>query len=371
MKNAVIWLCLSIALVACQSEDNADQNSTPIVRGLKVVEVQHVEETTIRRFPSVLQPAEVTTASFEIGGKMGPLELKVGQLVKKGDILASLDPTTLQLQVESSQAALEKDMATAANAAASLERFESLFEKEVVTRAQVDEARTSATTSAAAVQQARKELETAKENLLKADLRSPINGVVNSVTVEAFTTITAGSPVATLYETDEFEVHLSVNYDTVQRLAVGKEVQVRLADNPSVVLAGVVSELGSRADTVSSFPIVAKLVETTPEIKAGMAVEVAMEFSVPTGKGYLLPLTVLPLKGTLRENAGPENPAATSVFVYDDTTQTVKSRSVTVAGVRGNQIIIVDGLEPGDLVASAGVSFLREGQTVKLLRDAN
>ena len=256
MKNAGRWLARGVILASCQGEGDSTNNAEPIVRGLKVVKVEQKEDTTVRRFPSVLQPAEVTTVSFEIGGKLGPLNLKVGQVVSKGEVLASLDPKTLQLQVESAQAALEKDQATATNAAASLARFETLFEQEVTTRAQVDEARTTATTSAAAVEQARKELETAQENLHKADLKSPITGVVNSVPVEAFSTVAAGTPIATLYETEGFEIYLSGSYDVVQRLAVGKEVSVRLADNPATVLDGLVSVWGSLAYTVSSFPIV-------------------------------------------------------------------------------------------------------------------
>lgn len=370
MRKFVVLAAAMMVLTACQSKDETAQDAQPAVRGLKTVLVQDQETTTIRRFPSVLQPAEVTTLSFEVGGKLGAVNLKVGQVVQQGELLASIDPKSLEIQVESSQAAVEQAQATATNELANLERQKELFEKKVTTRSVLDEAQTAANTSAASLQQAKKQLENAQENLGKAELRSTIDGIVNSVLVESFSVVATGTPVATLYRSDGYEISLSVSYDVVQRLAVGKSVTVRLADSPDIVLAGMVSELGSKADTVSSFPIVVKLNETDPALKAGMAVEVAMEFVVPRGQGFLLPLTVLPLYGNISENGGPTEPAQTEVYVYNPDTQTVGMREITIAGVRENQLIVISGLETGERVASAGVSFLRDGQKVKLLADS-
>ena len=369
MKKTWLLLAGSLLLTACQDSESENTAAAPVVRGLKTVLVEDQERTTVRRFPSVLQPAEVTTVSFEIAGKMGAMDLKVGQIVKKGDVLASVDPRSLEIQVESAEAAVTQAQASATNAAASLERLTTLLEKKVTTRAKVDDAQAQATASAAALAQAVKQLENAKENLLKTNLTSPIDGIVNSVTVEPFSNVSPGAPVATLYRTDGFEISFSVSYEVIQQLAVGKRVSVRLADNPTIVLAGAVTELGSRADTVSSFPLVISLSEGNPALKAGMAVEVSIEFPVANGSGFLLPLTILPLVGQIDENAGPNTPANTTVYVYDEASQTVKKTDVTIGGVRENQIIIVDGLKPGDRVASAGVSFLRDGQKVKLLPD--
>ena len=85
---------------------------------------------------------------------------------------------------------------------------------------------------------------------------------------------------------------------------------------------------------------------------------------------YPLQLTVLPLYGKINENGGPTEPAQTEVYIYNPDTQTVGTRQITIAGVRENQVIVIDGVEAGERVASAGVSFLRDGQKVKLLADS-
>jgi multidrug efflux pump subunit AcrA (membrane-fusion protein) len=56
-----------------------------------------------------------------------------------------------------------------------------------------------------------------------------------------------------------------------------------------------------------------------------------------------------------------------TVFVYDKANSTVKKREIMVGGIRGNDLVVTGGLEAGDLVASAGVSYLVDGQKVKLL----
>jgi RND family efflux transporter MFP subunit len=364
-----IVLASCFLLASCQQEEES-ASAEPPLRSLKTIEIRAIEETTARRYPSVLQPSSISTLSFEVAGRLEQVSLDVGQRVKEGDLLAKLDTRSLELQVETARAALAEAESLAKNAKADLERKEQLLQKKIISQAVADESRTNAETAEARVIQAERSLDDAMENLDKADLRAPFDGIINSVEVESFTNVSAGSPVATIYASDQFETSFSVSFDVVNRITVGKQVDVRLADNPGIVLPGHISELGARADTVSSFPIVAKLDQTDPSIKAGMAVEISMEFTVPQGQGYRLPLSVLPFDGKLEPPQNPSDPGRTQVFVYDEENGTVHRRDVTVAGVRENSIIVIDGLELGDRVASAGVSFLRDGQKVKLLETA-
>ncbi|MEM9332778.1 MAG: efflux RND transporter periplasmic adaptor subunit [Pseudomonadota bacterium] len=367
-RNIILTVSL-FALTACQ-EQQAAQSEEPPVRALKTITITEVEETTTRRYPSVLQPGSISTLSFEVSGRLQEINLNVGQLIKSGDLLAEIDTRSLELQVESANAALNEAKSVAKNAADNLERQEELLEKQIVSQAVADQARTDAETTAARVVQAQRSLETAEENLSKATLDAPFDGIINSVEVQSFTNVAAGSPVATVYAIDEFESNFSVSFDVVNKLAVGKRVTVRLADNPAIALSGHISELGARADTVSSFPVVVKLDETDPTIKAGMAVEISMEFTVPLGQGYTLPLSVLPFDGKLDPPENPSDPGQTQVFVFDPESSTVQRRDVMIGGVRENAIIVIDGLELGEQVAAAGVSFLREGQKVKLIEEA-
>ncbi|MGI9351254.1 MAG: efflux RND transporter periplasmic adaptor subunit [Rhizobiaceae bacterium] len=363
----IVVLCSALLFLASCQDEPVSQTEEQPVRALKTITLEEVEETTTRRYPSVLQPGSISTLSFEVSGRLKEVNLNVGQRIAEEDLLAELDTRSLELQVESAEASLAEAKSLAKNAADDLARKEELLKKKIVSQAVADQSKTDAETSAARVVQAQRGLETAQENLDKAELKAPFDGIINSVEVQSFTNVTAGSPIATIYASDAFESNFSVSFDTVNRLVVGKKVLVTLADNPSVVLNGHISELGARADTVSSFPVVIKLDETDPSIKAGMAVEVSMEFSVPRGEGFTLPLSVLPFDGKLVPPKTPSDPGKTQVFIYNPDNSTVNRREVKVGGVRENAIIIVEGLKLGEQVAAAGVSFLRDGQKVKLL----
>ena len=365
-----VCACAVLLMAGCDSADDSQGAATEIVRGLKTHLVEERQDVTTRRYPGVLQPAETITLSFEVGGQLTAVALTIGQAVAQGEVLAELDPRSLRLQVDLAQAALEQARSTAANAASGLGRQEELFKKGVVTKATIEQARTDAETSASQVVQAQKQLENANDNLAKSQITAPFDGYINSVEVESYANISPGSPIVTLYRSGGYEVSFSVSYDVVSAIAIGKKATIRLADDPSVVLAAHVTEVATRASTVSSFPIVVALDETRGNLRAGMAVEVAIEFAVAGGNGLLVPISVLALTGRdqpLGEAPKPGETREIFVFVYDPASSTVRKRPVRIGGIRENDIIVVDGLVPGERVASAGVSFLKDGQKVRLL----
>jgi len=361
-------LGLVLSLGACDQSDD-DAKTEPVVRGLRTVVVKDVERSTTRKYPGVLQPASISTLSFQVSGQLTEVRLDVGQHVKKGQVLAKIDPKSLTLQVENAEAAVRQAESSAETAKADYERKLALQKKGVVSQAALDQAKNSAATAAAKLVQAKKQHETARDNLTKSELKAPYDGIVNTVEVKSFANVTPGAPVVTVYSASNFEASFSVSYDVINQLVVGKKATIRLADSPDLSFSAHVSQIGAKADTVSSFPVVVALDETSPVLKAGMAIEIALGFKVETGKGYLLPLSVLALQGYAEESADRDQvkPGKVFVYVFDEATSTVKRREITVAGIRENALIVVDGVKPGDRVASAGVSFLREGQAVKLL----
>lgn len=359
---------LAVLLLGCREDEASPE---PVIRGLKVHEIAELERTQTRRFPGVLEPADLTVLSFEVGGALGALDLDVGQRLTAGETIARLDPSSLQLQVDSAQAAVEQAQATSRNADETLARQEELLSRGTTTRVTVDEARTQAEAAQASLEQAEASLESARESLERAELRAPFDGIVNSVEATSFSTVGAGTPIVSIYSSDDFEVSFSVSFDAVSQLVVGTPARVRLADRPDITLGAVVSEIGARADAVSSFPIVLTLRDTHPILKAGMAVEAAIDFPLPAPEGFTVPLTALIKDGASGSPGDAQTPATAGVFVFDPQKSTVKRRQVTVGGIRENMIVVVDGLVPGDLVASAGVSFLKEDQEVRLLGDGD
>lgn len=358
------------ALSACLPEDNETSQDTPAdppIRGLIATLVESAEEVTVRRYPGVLEPEEVNPLSFEVGGRLGRIELDVGESVASNQLLAALEPDQFETRIENRQAALDEVKATLSQAEDDLARSEQLFSTGTITKVRRDEDLTAVKQNRARLTQAEKDLASAEQDLADAQLFAPFDGIIDTIDVDSFATVSAGQTVLSLYQQSAYEVSFSVSFDVIGQLVVGTQASIRLADDPTVTLQGVVSELGERAGQVSSFPVVVTLTETVPIIKAGMAVEVALEFPLPAAKGHLIPMTAAIPDVDIPENAGPNEVVSLEVFVFDPDTSTVKRRAVKMAGIRENQFLVISGLASGEYVATKGVTFLREGMEVNLL----
>ena len=363
-----LWLpALLAALLAGCGEDEAERDGAAPVRGLVTTVVRQAETTTLRRYPGVLEPGEITSLSFEVAGKLGRLDLSVGQRVSQGEILARLDSTQFEVEIENRSAAVEEAEAILAQDTDDLARAERLLETGATTRVAVDEARTDFRTSRAQLTQAERSLASAEQDLAETVIYAPFDGIINTVDADSFATVGVGTTVTSLYDASAYEVSFSVNFETVAQLVVGTPAMIRLADDPTVSLTALVSELGERADTVSSFPVIVGLTEDHPLIRAGMAVEVSFEFRLPAEQGYLIPISAAIAEGQIPDGAGPTAVVPIGMFVYDPETGAVRRRQVTIAGMRENKFLVIEGLEPGEHVAIAGVSYLRDGMPVRLL----
>ena len=343
------------------------------VRGLKVFEVQATADNMVRRYPSVIVPADESRLSFEISGQLTEVTLEVGRTVEAGQVLLTLDPTTLTFEAQQAQAALEQANASLSNARQDYERKSELLKSGNVTRAAFDAAETNFRSAQAQMEQARQQLAIAHERLQKSTLKAPFDGVISNVDAKSFANVSPGQTVLTLYSQNAFEVEFSVPATVINALSTGDEARVVVTDLDDVSLKGRIKELGSRAGQVSAFPAVVILEETHPGVKAGMAAEVALDVGLLTGdEGFLVPVRCFALEQSeaLRrgESVRHTNGGNAQVYVFDEASSTVQARQVRTAGVRDNMIIVTEGLAAGDVIAAAGVSYLHDGQKVRRLQ---
>ncbi len=372
-QTAVRFAALMVPLfmlAACDSKDTKNEEAP--VRGLKVFEVAATADNMVRRYPSVIQPADESKLSFEIAGQLSEVILEVGSKVTAGQALLNLDPTTLRFEVQQARAALGQAEASLSNARTDFERKAALLESGNVTKAAYDSAENAYKSAEAQTEQARQQLAIAGERLEKSVLKAPFDGVISSVDAKSFANVSAGQSVLTLYSQNAFEVEFSVPATVINALSTGDEARVAVTDLEGVTLKGRIKELGSRAGQVSAFPAVVILEEDHEGVKAGMAAEVALNVGLLSGDvGFLVPVRCFALEQseTLKrgESVRQHDGGSAQVYVFDEASSTVKARTVMTAGVRDNMIIVVEGLKDGDLIASAGVSYLHDGQKVRRL----
>ena len=164
-------------LVACQEQQHAE---APAPRPVLTVAVAPQTARTLG-FAGTVEPRYKSDLGFRVLGRIISRDVDVGDIVKKGQRLATLDPLTYQLAVRSAQADLASATARLENAAATEARQRTLLRQNVATQAQYDAAKEALETAEASVNRAKAELEKAKERLSYTELSADFDGVVTAV----------------------------------------------------------------------------------------------------------------------------------------------------------------------------------------------
>ena len=324
------------------------------MRGLRAYKVAAKAESRVRRFPSVLQPADVSSLSFEIGGQLKAVTLTVGQKVQLGDVLAEIDPRSLQSQVEQASAGVQQAQAQLDNAEGDFQRKEELLKRGVATQAVFDQSRATLLSSRAQLDQARRQLELANHNLDRSKL---LGAVRRHHRPRRSQILCPGrrrtTHRVTLYSDDRFEMSFLAPSPTFQSLKVGQAVDVKIADMPDLSLKGEIRELGVQGRAgIGLFRWSSRLDNSAPGLNAGMSVEVSDRGTLDRRRKRLLlvPLSVLVARG--RQGAAEQRAPCS---VYDEwKLDGQKARHHGRREFATIVLVVTEGHRAGDIVASAG-----------------
>lgn len=286
--------------------------------------------------------------SFKVGGVVNRIRVQDGESVRKGQLLAEIEPAEINAQVESSWQVAEK-------ARRDLERGERLYGDQVISLEQLEGLRTQAATSQA-------QLRAAQFNRGYAAIHAPRDGVVLRKLVEERELVPAGQPVLVLGGQDRgYVVRGALSDREIVQVRLGDPVRIGMDAWPGREFAGRVSEIASAADERSGmFPIEVKLVEKPDRLATGLVAKLRIE---PSGGGGDQRVYV-PIAAVLEGDAD-----RASVFVLSGD-KAVK-RAVRVAFLAGTEAALAAGLEAGTTVIAEGALYLSDGERVALATAAN
>ena len=362
LSRFAISAMLVVGLQGCG--DKKQEATEQPVRGLRAYKVAAKAESRVRRFPSVLQPADVSSLSFEIGGQLKAVTLAVGQKVQLGDVLAEIDPRSLQTQVEQASAGVQQAAGAAGQRGRRISSArKSCLKRGVATQAVFDQSKATLLAARAQLDQARRQMELANHNLDRSKLLAPFTGTIARVEVKSFAQVAAGQPIVTFYSDDRFEMSFLAPSPTFQSLKVGQPVDVKVADMPDLPLKGEIKELGSKAEQVSAFPVVVRLDNSAPGLNAGHVRRGHDRGTIDRRRQRLSGAAQRACARKAARSCTASGPCSSTT----KEAQPSRKHTVTVGGVRDNSLVVTEGIAAGDIVASAGVSYLADGQKVKLL----
>lgn len=355
MKTSISLVAIVFAAMSLSGcEQEKAEAAKPEVRPVKVVEVE--KNTTGQKLEysgSVRSRTEMNLA-FRVAGKITERLVDIGDRVKKGDVLARLDPTDYRLAMESAKANLDSATKALETARLANERAKALFESHAVPKSQVEQAQLAYDQANSARIAASASLDQAENQLSYTDLKSDREGIVASLSAERGQVVSAGSPVLTVVADDEKEVQIAVPESEISRFRPGDRVRVSFWADDRLEMAGTVREVSASADPQSRTFSVRVSLPKNDTVLIGMTATVKTEGGNGEG-GLIVPLTALSQRGNDK-----------IVWTVDPAQSKVHARTVSVSSFTDGGVDVASGLKPGDLVVAAGVQFMRENLTVKL-----
>ncbi len=320
----------------------------PVVKTMQAGKALAGEET----YSGTVKGRYETNLSFQVGGQILSRNVENGTRVRAGDTLMIIDARDAVQKANAGDAQVNEARAQLNLAQSNLARYTELYNQDIVPRATLDQYQTSYDAAFASYQAALAQAAQGHNVLSYTNLTAGADGVISSVVVEEGQVVAAGQTVAVLVQDGEMEVEIAVPEDRVASLRPGTEASVTFwAFQGSA--PGVVREISPVADSASRTYKVRISIPNPPQaMQLGMTASV----SFAVGSEGQEKLTELPLAAIYQVGDQPQ------VWVVEDGVVHLKDVKVSRFGANTVQ---VEGLSAGDIVVTAGVHKLREGQEVR------
>lgn len=329
------------------------------IRPVLVDEVSYAEKIPVMYFSGFSKPEKSIDVSFRVDGLIEKLPIKVGDRVKKGQLIAKLDDQDYKLELQEANASLEEALAEDKRASAQYKRIKTLYESESASRDELDTARADFEAAQAAVEKTMSRLDLAKKRLGYTRLYADKNYCeVSEKKAEVFENIIVGQPIATLSCGSVFEVEIAVPETSINEIYRGQKIEVEFNAVAGKRFSGKVKEVGVTAAGGTAFPVTILLDKPSNQIRSGMAAK-AIVYGSEEKKRVSI---IVPLASVMQDKG------VHYVYVFIEENGNigiVKKKQVKIGEVLPNGITIMSGVKPGDDVVTAGLRFLEDGQKVK------
>jgi RND family efflux transporter MFP subunit len=353
MRRALpIALVAGAMLAACAKTEPAPEP----VRAVRTMTVASDSAGATHVYAAEVKSRTESRLGFRVGGKVTQRHVNLGDSVKRGQVLAQIDGQDLRLGQDAARAALQAAQVNYEQAGADFKRFKDLRDQGFISAAELERRETVLKSAHAQAAQARAQAGVQGNQAGYASLVADAAGVITGVDAEPGTVVAPGTPVLRLAHDGPRDVVFSVPEDKIAevRALAGKAgaLKVKLWGNGSEVIAATVREIAAAADPVTrTFLIKADV--GNPAVRLGQTAAVAIETPKLAG------VTKLPLTAVMSQQG------KTAVWLVDKATMTVKPQPIQVAGAEGNTVVVAAGLQPGQVVVTAGVHVLTPGLKVK------
>lgn len=340
-------------LVSCQKEEGVKTADRP--RSVKVLEIQDTGAVQIVEFPGQINAVQKSWKAFEVSGRVVERLVKEGENIKKGQVLARLDPRDYQYTYDAAKAQHE-----AAEQVAT--RVAELHKKRAVSRQELDLAQRDLRKATAQLQQAQKALE-------DTELIADFDGRVAQLLIDDFTNVVAKENVMLIQDNSLLEivvnipesaVALPIKGQTTAQKVFSTKPEVILSVFPDKVYPAKYREASERPDPATrTYEVKLTFVpDTVDRVRPGMTAKVRAYIpanTLPGLKGFPIPVHAL-----VSQSEGDS-----FVWKINPETMTVEKVVVSPGSTVSGSSVVQGDLSNGDLIVVSGVHEIKQGQKVR------
>lgn len=323
---------------------------------VRYTEAREQEARKTLRLPGTVEARTSSLVASEVAGVVEKLLAREGDVVRKGEPLAQLRAESLRLRLQASQAQLKEATSRQKLAELSLARARDLFDQQVTSQQQLDDAQYEFNAWQGRVEQLAAEIKRIEYDLDHCTLRAPFAGTVVARRTEVGEWIAMGGPVLEMLSLEDLEIRVEVPERFFRSLRQGGETEVTFDSLPGHMVKGRVSAIIPKADPQArAFPVKIRVGNSDGRIGVGMLAQITME----AGESYRA--TVIPKDAVVRQGA-------TEVVYLINGDNTVTPVTISTGVGLGPWVAVEGPIKAGQKVVTRGNERLRPGQKVQAER---
>lgn len=362
LRPAAFALALAgaITLTACSKKEAAAPAPRPVVAVAVHADGNAAPPVSL---PGEVQARYATPLSFRVGGKIIERRVRLGDVVKNGQILARLDPADAQKNAGSAQAQLDAAQHSLVYAKQQLDRDQAQAKENLIAPAQLEQTTNAYASATAQRDLAAQQAALSKDQLQYTTLVADHAGVITAEQADTGQNVSAGQAVYNLAWSGDIDVVCDVPESGLSALSVGQTAKVVLAALPGCTFTARVRELSPAADPQSrTYRARLTLDNPGPDVRLGMTADIALatvslsNASAHQSNSFTVPATALFHEGT--------QPAVWVVRAADNA---LELRRVTVTRYNERTIVISQGIKDGERVVLQGVHTVTAGEKVHVV----
>lgn len=353
----LVGMIVILFLVSCGKKEK--EEVAPI-RPVKYEKVGYLGGDKMRSFSGTAKTEKVINLSFRNNGIITELNMKLGQVVKKGELLGRLDNVSSRLNYESSIEQKNSSESQMNTAKLNLNRVRKLYEKGSSSLSDYEDAKNSYRTAVASFESSKRSVAIQKDQIQFGYLYAPEDGAIASVTAEVDENVTPGQAIGVLNAGTAIEISLGLPESVINSVKKDMKVKVTFSALKGESFNAVITEVAPALDrSTSTYPVTVMVTDSDERVKSGMAANVLFEFvdKINTESVIVVPASAVGEDGKSR-------------FVFlvegDDKSAHVKKQAIEIGNLTPEGFEVKTGLKIGQKVATAGLQTLLNGQEVKL-----